>query len=40
MYNEKMLESFSREYAERCQVTDKIMAYFIYSIGFLRGLRD
>ena len=26
MYNEKMLESFSKEYAERCQVTDKITA--------------
>ena len=27
MYNEKMIESFSKEYAERCQVTDKTVSY-------------
>lgn len=40
MYNEKMLESFSKEYAERCQVTDKITAEMFDANGVLRGLRD
>lgn len=40
MYNEKMLESFSNEYAERCQVTDKITAEMFDANGVLRGLRD
>lgn len=40
MYNEKMLESFSQEYAERCQVTDKITAEMFDANGVLRGLRD
>ena len=40
MYNEKMLESFSKEYAERCQVTDKITAELFDANGVLRGLRD
>ena len=34
MYNEKMLESFSKEYAERCQVTDKITAEMFDANGF------
>ena len=40
MYNEKMLESFSKEYAERSQVTDKITAEMFDANGVLRGLRD
>ena len=40
MYNEKMLESFSKEYAERCLVTDKITAEMFDANGVLRGLRD
>ena len=40
MYNEKMLKSFSKEYAERCQVTDKITAELFDANGVLRGLRD
>ena len=40
MYNEKMLESFPKEYAERCQVTDKITAEMFDANGVLRGLRD
>lgn len=40
MYNEKMLESFSKEYVERCQVTDKITAEMFDANGVLRGLRD
>ena len=40
MYNEKMLESFSKEYEERCQVTDKITAEMFDANGVLRGLRD
>ena len=36
MYNEKMLESFSKEYAERCQVTDKITAEMFDANGVLR----
>ena len=35
-----MLESFSKEYAERCQVTDKITAEMFDANGVLRGLRD
>ena len=35
-----MKESFSKEYAERCQVTDKITAEMFDANGVLRGLRD
>ena len=34
MYNEKMLDSFSKEYAERCQVTDKITAELFDANGY------
>ena len=40
MYDKEMLDNFSRDYAQKCQVTDKISAELFDANGVLRGLRD
>ena len=40
MYDKEMLDNFSRDYAQKCQVTDRISAELFDANGVLRGLRD
>lgn len=40
MYDETALDTFSKEYAEHCMVTDRITAELFDAHGVLRGLRD
>ena len=40
MYDKEMLDNFSRDYAQKCQVTDQISAELFDANGVLRGLRD
>lgn len=40
MYDKEMLDNFSRDYAQKCRVTDQISAELFDANGVLRGLRD
>ena len=40
MYDKEMLDNFSRDYVQKCQVTDRISAELFDANGVLRGLRD
>ena len=40
MYDKEMLDNFSRDYVQKCQVTDRFSAELFDANGVLRGLRD